>query len=46
MQDFHYSYIKNEHAEKTEILEIGIDRLMYKVEAQNVYANFHKDKVI
>ena len=44
MQNFHYNYIKNKYGDKAEMLLAGVDSLMYKIEAENVYENFCKNK--
>ena len=44
MQNFRYNYIKNKYGDKAEMLLADIDSLMYKIEAENVYENFYKDK--
>ena len=44
MQAFHYNYIKNKYSDKAETLLTDNDSLMYKIEAENVHENFHKDK--
>ena len=44
MQDFHYNYTKNKYGDKAEKLLTNIFSLIYKVEAENVYEYFYKDK--
>ena len=44
MQDFHCIYIKIKSCDKVEMLLADSDSLIYKIEAENVYDNFHKDK--
>ena len=44
MQYFHYNYVKNEYGDKAEMLLTDNNSLMYKIEAENVYEDFYKDK--
>ena len=44
VQDFHYNYIKNKHVDKAEMWLLDTDSLMYKIEAENIYEDFYKDK--
>ena len=44
MQDFYYNYIKNKYGDKTEMLLTDADNLICKIEAENVYEDFFKDK--
>ena len=44
MQDFHYNNIKNKYGDKVHILLTDTDSLIYKIEAENVYEDFYKDK--
>ena len=44
MQDFHYNYIKNKYGHKVGTFLRNTDSLMYKIEAENVYEDFYKDK--
>ena len=44
MQDFHYNYIKNKYGNKVGTFLTNTDSLMYKIEAENVYEDFYKDK--
>ena len=44
MQDCHYNYIKVKYGDKAEILLADTDKLMYKIEAENVYEHFYNKK--
>ena len=44
MRDLHYNYIKGKYGEIAEILLIENDSLMYKIEPENVFEDFWKDK--
>ena len=44
MQDFHYNNIKNKYGDKVHFLLTDTDSLIYKIEAENVYEDFYKDK--
>ena len=44
MQDFHYSYIKNKYGHEAEMLLTDTNSLIFKIEAENVYEDFYKDK--
>ena len=44
MQDFHYNYIKNKHVDTAEMWILDTDSIMYKIEAENIYEDFCKDK--
>ena len=43
MYDFQYDYIKNKYDSKTELLFTDTNRLMYEIQAENVYEDFCKD---
>ena len=44
MQDFYYNCIKNKYGDKAEMLQIDTDIIMYKIETENVFEDFHEDK--
>ena len=44
MRDFHYNYIKNKYGDNAEMLLTDSDSLMYKIETENVYKDFYKNK--
>ena len=44
MENFHHNCIKNKYGDKAEMLLTDTDSLMYKIEAENVYEDFYKDK--
>ena len=44
MQDSHYNCFKNKCGDKAEMLLAGTGSLMDKIEAENVYKGFYKDK--
>ena len=44
MRDLHYNYIKGKYGEIAEILLIEYDSLMYKIEPENIFEDFWKDK--
>ena len=44
MYEFHYDYIKNKHGNKSRLLFIDTDSLMYEIKTEDVYKDFTKDK--
>ena len=44
MQDFHYNYSKSKYGSKAGMLLTDTDNLMYKVNTENVYKVFYKNK--
>ena len=46
MQTFHCNYIKNKNGTEAEMLLIDSDSLIYIIEIENAYKNFHKDAVL
>ena len=44
MQDFHYNYSENKCGDKTEMSLTNADSFMYKIESENVFEDFCKDK--
>ena len=44
MQDFNYHYINNKYGDKAKMLLTDTDVLLYKIESQNIYEDFCKDK--
>ena len=44
MQDFHHNYLKNKYGGKSELFLTDTDKLMHKIEAENVFEDFYKDK--
>ena len=45
MRDLHYNYIKGKYGEIAEILLIEYDSLMYKIEPENIFEDFWKEKI-
>ena len=43
MFSFHYKHIKNKYC-KPELLLTGKDSLIYEIETENIYQDFHSDK--
>ena len=44
MYESHYDYIKNKYSNNSSLLFTDTDGLMYKIKAQDVYADFSSDK--
>ena len=44
MHDFHYNYIKRKYGNRAKLLFTDTDRLIYEIEAENVYEDFWNDK--
>ena len=44
MYEFHYDYIKNKYGNKSRLLFTDTDSLAYKIETENVYDDFSKNK--
>ena len=45
MENVHYNFIRNKYGVKAEmLLFIDTNSLMYIIETENIYENFHKDK--
>ena len=44
MQDFYYNYINNIDDDKAKHLLTSTDSLMHKIEVENIYEDFSKDK--
>ena len=44
MYDFHYIYIKKKYNNRARFLFTGTDSLTYKIEAEDIYKDFWKDK--
>ena len=46
MQTFHCNYIKNKNGTKAVMLLTDTDNLIYIIETENAYENFHKDALL
>ena len=44
MYEFHYDYIKNKCDNKSKLLFIDIDSLMYEIKTEDVYEDLSSDK--
>ena len=44
MYEHHYGYSKNKYGNKSRLLFIDTDSLMYEIEIENVYDDFSKNK--
>ena len=44
MYEFHYDYSKNKYGNKSRLLFIDIDSLMYEIKTEDVHADFSKDR--
>ena len=44
MYKFHYDYIKNNYDNKSKLLSIGAESLMYEIKTEDVYENFSSNK--
>ena len=44
MYELHFDYIKNKYGNKSRLLFIDNDSLMYEIEIENVYNDFSKNK--
>ena len=44
MWDFHYNYIKKKYGDRAKLLFTDMDRLTYKIEAEDVYKDFWNDR--
>ena len=46
MCDSHYNYIKNKYNDRAKLLFTDTDSLTYEIEAEDVYRDFWKDRII
>ena len=46
MYDSHYNYIKNKYNDRAKLLFTDTDSLTYEIEAEDVYRDFWKDRII
>ena len=44
--EFHYDYIKNKYHNKSEVLFIDSDSLMYEIKTEDVFEDFSSNKEI
>ena len=44
MYEFHYDYIKNKYDNKSELLVIDTDSLLYEIKTEDVYEDFSSNK--
>ena len=44
MCEFHFDYIKNKHGNKSNLIFIDTDSLMYEIKTEDVYNDFRSDK--